>query len=75
MSSFVLLRLNTVDLAYHYLNSDAKITYCGSNKIILAGASGLDTEDTENPMCMYLLVSLLFLHVLLLKYFHEIFNF
>lgn len=73
MSSFVLLRLNTVDLAYHYLSSDAKITYRGSNKIILASASGLDTEYTENPMCMYLLVSLLFLHVLFLKHFHEFF--
>lgn len=73
MSSFVLLILNTVDLAYHYLSSDAKITFHGSNKIILAGASGL--EDTENPMCMYMLVFLLFLHVLFLKYFHKIFNF
>lgn len=36
----------------------AKITYHDSNKINLAGDLGLDTEDTENPMCMYLFVSL-----------------
>lgn len=55
MSSFVLLILNTVDLAYHYLSSDAKITFRGSNKIILAGASGLETQRIPCVcICWYL---------------------